>query len=220
MSDDDVRGTFLVFEGVEGSGKSSQIGRLADLLTRLRRPHLVTREPGGTPLGDALRALLLSPASSGIDGLTELYLLEASRRTHVRQVILPAMAQGRIVICDRYGDSSVAYQGGGRRLGIDLVETLNRQATDDLQPDITLLLDVRPEVGLERIGRRPGAQDRMEREALAFHRRVREAYLEVARRGGERYRVIDGEAAPDRVFSEILEALRPLLPWIPPSEGP
>jgi dTMP kinase len=200
---------FIVFEGIEGSGKSTQIARLSVELTRSGRPHLITREPGGTPLGDALRELLLSPASTGIDGLTELFLLEASRRMHVCQVIRPALERGVAVLCDRYGDSSVAYQGGGRELGVDTVEALNRQATGGFEPDVTLLLDLPVEAGLARVGRRGLGEDRMERETLAFHERVRQTYLDLARRRRDTYRVIDASGSPGAVFAEVARHLEP-----------
>lgn len=202
---------FIAFEGVEGCGKSTQIERLADHLIRQGRSILVTREPGGTPLGDALRGLLLSPASSGIDGETELFLLSASRRAHVTQTIRPALARGQIVICDRFADSSVAYQGGARGLGLEVVERINALATGGLMPQATVLLDLDPAVGLARVGRRGRAEDRMEREALAFHRRVRETYLLLAERRGEEYCRIDASASPDQVFAEILAYLAPIL---------
>jgi dTMP kinase len=200
---------FIVFEGIEGSGKSTQIARLSAQLARAGRAHLVTREPGGTPLGGALRELLLSPASTDIDGLTELYLLEASRRMHVLQVIRPALVQGVAVLCDRFGDSSVAYQGGGRHLGVATVELLNAQATEGLEPDVTILLDLPVADGLARVGRRGLGEDRMEREALAFHERVRQTYLEIARRRKEVYRVIAAEGPPDAVFAEVARHLAP-----------
>ena len=163
------RPPFIAFEGVEGCGKSTQIELLARALSEKKQPYIISREPGGTPLGEALRELLLSPASTGIDGLTELFLLEASRRSHMQEVIRPALERGVVVICDRYADSSVAYQGGGRELGVELVTELNRRATDGLMPDITILLDLDPKTGLIRVGRRQRPEDRMELEALEFH---------------------------------------------------
>jgi len=198
---------FLAFEGIEGCGKSTQIALLADLLTRAGRPFVVTREPGGTPLGDALRDLLLTPAGAGIDGLTELFLLEASRRHHVRHVIAPALEQGMVVLCDRYADSSVAYQGGGRELGIEQVERLNALATGEHWPDQTILLDLPAEEGLARVGRRGQPEDRLEQETLAFHTRVRDTYLSIAQRRGAAYRVIDAAPDPGTVFASILKAI-------------
>jgi dTMP kinase len=210
-------GPFIVFEGIEGCGKSTQITRLCEHLSRQRRPHLATREPGGTPLGDALRAILLAPESRDLDGLTELFLLEAARRAHVRQVILPARRAGRIVISDRFADSSVAYQGAGRELGVETVERLNALATDALAPDVTFLLDLPVEIGLARVAHRPRGRDRMERERVAFHERVREGYLDLARRRGERYVVIDARGSEAEVFAQVLARAEPLLARVPPT---
>ncbi len=200
---------FIAFEGVEGCGKSTQIRLLAERLSRESRPHLITREPGGSALGDALRDLLLTPAGEGIDGLTELFLLEASRRHHVKQVIRPALRNGQIVLCDRFADSSVAYQGGGRGLGVERVEQLNALATGEVWPDRTILLDLPAEDGLVRVGRRSDPRDRMEREALDFHRSVRQTYLDIARRRGDRYRVIDARPGPAEVAAAVWGALGP-----------
>ncbi len=198
---------FVAFEGIEGCGKSTQIRLLGERLERAGRPYLVTREPGGTPLGDALRELLLTPAGEGIDGLTELFLLEAGRRHHVRSVILPALEEGWIVLCDRFADSSVAYQGGGRGLGVERVEQLNALATGGTWPDRTILLDLPAEEGLARVGRRADPRDRMEREGLAFHQAVRQTYLDLAVRRGTGYRVIDARPSPETVHAAVLQAL-------------
>ncbi|MFC1572914.1 dTMP kinase [Candidatus Eisenbacteria bacterium] len=206
-----IRAPFIAFEGVEGCGKSTQISLLSHFLASSTRPFLITREPGGTPLGDALRNILLSPRSSGIDGLTELFILEASRRVHVQTVILPALSRGIIVVCDRFADSSVAYQGGGRRLGAGLVEALNRRATGNLQPDVTILLDLPAEAGLSRVGRRPEPEDRLERETLAFHKRVRNAYLRLAARRGDNYRVVDASASPEQVHKLVMAHIGPMI---------
>jgi len=207
----ELRPLFIAFEGVEGCGKSTQIGLLASHLERSNRTYVVTREPGGTPFGEALRDLLLSPASTSIDGFTELYLLEASRRVHLNEVINPALRRGLVVICDRFADSSVAYQGGGRELGLDLVEALNLQATSGVMPDITILLDLDPEIGLTRVGHRPRPEDRMEQEALQFHQRVRAAYLELAKRRGESYAVFDAQKSAPEIAAEIAAVLNRFL---------
>ncbi|MBD3236749.1 MAG: dTMP kinase [Candidatus Eisenbacteria bacterium] len=172
---------------------------------------MLTREPGGTPVGEGIRRLLLEPEYGTLDGLTELFLLLASRRSHVEQRIRPALERGEVVLCDRYADSSVAYQGGGRRLGLERVEELNRLATGGLMPDLTILLDLSAAEGLRRITARPGAEDRLESEARAFHERVRGAYLEIARRRGGRYRVLDGAGAVAGLAREIWEAVSRLL---------
>jgi dTMP kinase len=204
-------GLFLAFEGIEGCGKSTQIALLAAHLTGLGRSHVLTREPGGTALGDALRELLLRPEQEGLDGMTELFLLEAARRAHVREVIAPACERGLVVISDRYADSSVAYQGVGRGLGVELVERLNAMATGGVEPGLTLLLDLPVAVGLARVSRRARGEDRMEREALVFHERVRQGYLDLARRRGDRYAVIGAEGSVERTFAQVLERVAPLL---------
>jgi dTMP kinase len=171
----------------------------------------VTREPGGTPVGEALRALLLDPANAGLDGLTELFILEASRRAHVRSIIRPALARGDIVIADRFADSSVAYQGGGRELGVALVEHLNALATDGLEPDLTFLLDLDPDAGLARVARRDRSSDRMEQERIEFHRRVRAAYLELGNRCASRYLILDGQLPADEIARQVLASIQPRL---------
>jgi dTMP kinase len=182
------RGLFIAFEGGEGCGKSTQIERLAAHLASIGRDAVVTREPGGTPLGEILRRVLLDPAGAGIDGWSELFLLEAARRAHVEQVIRPALERGLIVITDRFADSSVAYQGGGRRLGLEQVEAF---------------LDVEVEEGLRRIARRDASRDRMEQEQIEFHRRVRDAYRQLAARRGSAYILIDGALPPDEIERAI-----------------
>jgi dTMP kinase len=197
------RGLFIAFEGGEGCGKSTQIERLASHLASITRDALVTREPGGTPLGEILRRMLLDPANAGIDGWSELFLLEAARRAHVEQVIRPALERGLIVISDRFADSSVAYQGGGRRLDLEQVESLNRIATGGLMPDLTVLLDIDVEEGLRRIARRDASRDRMEQERIEFHCRVRDAYRQLAVRRGGAYIQIDGALPPGEIERTI-----------------
>jgi dTMP kinase len=212
-------GAFIALEGIEGCGKSTQIARICAYLERRGLSCLATREPGGTPLGDALRQILLAPDNQSMDGLTELFLLEAARRAHVQEVILPARHQGRIVISDRFSDSSVAYQGAGRGLGVERVERLNTLATDGLEPDLTFLLDLPAEIGLARVADRARARDRMEREVIAFHERVRQGYLDLARRRGERYAVIDARRPEEQVFARVRERLEPLLGLAPSDSG-
>jgi dTMP kinase len=197
------RGFFIAFEGTEGCGKSTQIERLAAHLARIGRDALVTREPGGTPLGEILRRVLLDPAGAGIDGWSELFLLEAARHAHVEQVIRPALDRGLVVISDRFADSSVAYQGGGRGLDLEQIEALNRIATAGLMPDLTILLDIEVEEGLRRIARRDASRDRVEQEQIEFHRRVREAYRRLSVRRGSAYVQVDGARPPDEIEQAI-----------------
>jgi dTMP kinase len=196
-----VRGALLTFEGVEGSGKSTQAKRLVAWLKARGLDVLPSCEPGGTAIGDQIRATLLDPANRAMDGRTELFLYLASRNQLVREKVLPAIEQGRVVVLDRYAESSVAYQGGGRELGFQVVSRLNKIATASLRPDLTILVDVPVEVGR---CRKDGANlDRMERERVDFHERVRESYLRLARRAPKRVRLVDGTLPADKLEMEI-----------------
>jgi dTMP kinase len=198
-----VRGVFLTFEGIEGSGKSTQVARLAKALAGDSCDHLVTREPGGTPLGQRLREVLLAGDARARDPLTEALLMVADRAEHVARVILPALDDGTHVLCDRHADSTLAYQGGGSGVARDTLVRLNRIATRGLVPDLTLLYDLDPGIALERMrARTGGAADRFEAEALAFHQRVRAAYLELARDEPLRFAVIDAARPADEVFAD------------------
>jgi dTMP kinase len=203
----DYRGTFLAFEGGEGAGKSTQAERLADALRARGYPVVLTREPGDTPVGRRIRALLLEPGT-GLAPRAEAMLYAADRAQHVDDVLLPALRQGAVVITDRYVDSSLAYQAGGRRLPLDEVSRLSEVATCGLTPDLTILLDIDPVVGLGRAG----GTDRMEREGLDFHRRVREGFLELAAARPTRYVVLDAAADPEEIARRVLSALARVLP--------
>ena len=195
---------FVTFEGVEGCGKTTQAPRLA---AALGANVLLTQEPGGTELGKEIRTMLLSPKNAGMAPAAELLLYFADRAQHVEQVIRPALAAGRTVISDRYVDSSLAYQGYGRGLPLDLLRAVARLATGGLQPDVTFFLDVPVERGLSRVGRR-GAHDRLESEALDFHERVRRGYLALMEHEPERWIRVDGVGAPDEVEQRLLAAAR------------
>jgi len=205
-----ARGVLLTFEGVEGSGKSTQAERLARRLVALGVPCLAAREPGGTGIGEAIRAILLDPANKEMQGLTELFLYLASRNQLVREQVIPALEAGKVVILDRFGDSSTAYQGYGRELGEKLVARLNKLATADIRPGLTVLVDVPVAVGRGR--KASGVLDRMERERVEFHERVREGYLRVARRAPGRFKVVDGNLPADQlersVFGHVEELLK------------
>ena len=203
-------GGFITLEGLEGAGKSSRAVELKAFLERHGKRVLLTREPGGTPLGERLREVLLAPTDPPMAPLTELLLMFAARSEHVASVILPALAAGVWVVCDRYVDASYAYQGGGRGLGVGPVAALEALLPPRARPDLTLLLDLPVETGLAR-ARQRGAADRFERETLEFHQRVREAYLARARQAPQRYCVIDAAAGPDAVQAAIEHAVRPLL---------
>jgi len=203
-----MRGLFVTFEGGEGSGKSTQIERLAAHLRAEGLDPLATREPGGTPLGERVRDVLLDHELSPAP-LTEALLMEAARAEIVARVIAPALEAGRIVLCDRYVHSTLAYQGGGRGLDAALLEQLNRTATGGLAPDLVVLFDVAPEIGLERRERAGGSPNRLDRESPEFHRRVRERYLDLARREPDRFFVLDASLPPDDQERRIWDAVFP-----------
>ena len=208
---------FITFEGGEGSGKTTQIVRLAGLLAERGRKWLLTREPGGTELGKKIRSVLLAPESAGMTPEAELLLYMADRAEHVHAVIRPALAAGRSVLCDRFFDATVVYQGFARGLDPERILQLHAVVFDGLRPDLTLLLDLPPEEGLARAhrqlaaGGRSTAESRFEEEALAFHRRVRDGYLALAQREPARFRVIDAGRSPQDVQNDILAAVAPLL---------
>ena len=191
-------GLFVTFEGGEGSGKSTQLERITARLRGLGLEPLVTREPGGTPLAEGIRALLLDPARTP-GPLAEAFLMEAARAEVVAHVIRPALAAGRVVLCDRYDDSTLAYQGAGRGLDPDLLERLNAAATGGLRPDLTLLFDLDPEIGLARRRRAAGDTNRLDREPPEFHQRVRARFLELARRDPARFVVLDAALPVERL---------------------
>jgi dTMP kinase len=205
------RGLFLTFEGGEGTGKTTQIARLAKAFEAAGRRVVVTREPGGSQIANRIRSLLLDPKMKGLVSLAELFLYEASRAQHVEDVIRPSLKAGKVVICDRFADSSIVYQGAARGLDARLVRRLNSIATGDLRPDLTFLLDLDPRIGLARVGAR-GVLDRMEKEALAFHRAVRAGYLALAKADRKRFRVIDSSLSRESIHEKILAALEPYFP--------
>jgi dTMP kinase len=193
-------GLFVAFEGGDGAGKSTQIRLLRSAIERAGYDAVVTREPGGTPLGEAIREVLLDPRSDAMDDRTEALLYAAARAQHVREVIRPALEKGAVVLCDRYVDSSVVYQGVARGLGTAQVEELNRWATAQLVPDLVVLLDLDAEVGLERAG---GTPDRLEAAGLEFHRRVASGFRDRARAEPDRYLVVDATRPVEQIQAEI-----------------
>lgn len=195
-------GRFITVEGGEGAGKTTQIRFMRDSLQRLGLPVVVTREPGGTALGEEIRTLLLSHRCDGMALATETLLMFAARAEHLAQVIRPALAAGHWVLCDRFTDATYAYQGGGRGLPLAQIATLENWVQGDLRPDLTLLLDVPAELGLER-ARRRSAADRFEQEEPAFFERVRTAYQQRARQHPDRYRIVDARYPLEQVRVEI-----------------
>jgi dTMP kinase len=206
------RGLFITFEGPEGSGKTTQMRLLGRLLQKNRIPFLATREPGGSRLSTHLRRWILNRLEYRLAPETELMLFLADRAQHVKEVILPAIQKGKVVLCDRYIDSTLAYQGGGRGFDLGLLQTMNRVATGGLKPDLTVLFDVPVKVGLQRAFGRGKGKDRMEQEKLQFHRRVREIFLKLARRENRRFIVLDARKDKRDVFLGMIGQLNERLP--------
>ena len=204
---------FISLEGIEGSGKSTQIAHLHEHLVQNGYDCLTTREPGGTAIGKGIRALLLDPSVAGMLPLTELFLYMADRAQHLNEVVKPALAAGKIVVCDRYFDATMVYQGQARGLGGALVADLHRLAFGDLRPDMTFLLDLPPEAGLARAwdqiadGGRVSTETRFEMEKLSFHAEVRAGYLTLARLEPERFHVVDATRTETQVRQEMVAAL-------------
>ncbi len=199
------RGGFITLEGPDGCGKSTQAKRLAERLRNEGFRVCLTREPGGTDLAENLRSIILDP-SLHIHPLTELMLYEASRAQHTAEIILPALRKKEIVICDRYYDATMAYQGYGRRLDLKNVKTLNTVAAGGLKPDLTILLDISSKEGLSRATK--NGADRMEKEKLAFHSRVRRGYLEIAKKEPRRIKIISGSGTVEEVHEKIWDLIK------------
>lgn len=210
------RGKFITFEGLDGCGKSTQMERLAIALRQQDIAVTVTREPGGTAAGEKIRQLLLDTRTSGLSPMAELALMFAARAQHAEEVILPALAAGQVVLCDRFTDSSEAYQGGGRKLGSKPVHDLHRTLVGDLQPDLTILMDSDVAASVDRARRRNRAHDktnssdenRFERENRTFFARVRTSYLAIAKREPGRVMVVDARGTPDQTHAKIVEIVR------------
>ncbi len=199
---------FITFEGVEGSGKTTQIERLNRYLTRKGIPCRVTREPGGCPIGEKIRKILLNPDHREMSPLSELLLYEASRAQHVIDVVKPFLKKGMVVLCDRFSDASIAYQGYGRKVDLKWVERLNRLSSQGIKPDITFLLDCPSNVGLKRALQRnrmlkKEKEERFEREKIQFHHRVRRGYLSIAKKEPHRVKIIDTREGEEKVFEKI-----------------
>lgn len=209
------RGLFITFEGIDGSGKTTQIRRLARHLRSRGIPCLVTREPGGTRIADRIREILLSSKSTGMEPTTEVLLYFASRAENVAKIIRPALEKGMVVLCDRFTDASIAYQGYGRRLGTPIVRRLHEFACQGLDPDLTLVLEIDPDTSVERARlrntRHRRDEGRIEQETLEFYRRVRRGYHMLARNEPRRVKRLPGEDKPAVVQQAIIKAVEPLL---------
>jgi dTMP kinase len=207
MSAAGARGIFITVEGTDGAGKTTQARMLAEWLGARGHEVALTREPGGTPLGESLRRTLLHD-NMRVGAVAELMLYAADRAQHVEEVIRPALEAGRTVVCERYTDSTAAYQGYGRGLDLDFIRALDRFATGGLEPDLTVLLEAPPQVARQRLAATP---DRLEREDAAFHRRVAAGYRELARACGDRIRAVDATAAPAVVFRRVAQEVEAFL---------
>lgn len=210
-----MRPLFITFEGLDGSGKSTHLRQAASWLEEQGLSPVVTKEPGGTPLGDALRAVFLDPRWGAVDGVVELLLVFASRRQHLMEVVEPALAAGRHVLCDRFTDSTRAYQGCGRGVPLDLIDQVDRIATGGRRPDFTLLFDLPAEDARSRGHspgrRRRGEADRLDAEDLAFYHRVRQGFLDLVARDPERFRVVDSTGPSALTQTRVRSLLATLL---------
>ena len=211
------RGKFITFEGLDGTGKSTQMRKLAVVLREAGHKVIETREPGGTPTAEKIRKVLLDSGTAGLAPLAEMALMFASRAQHIAEVIEPGLAAGNIVLCDRFTDSTEAYQGGGRRLGSEPVRELHRILCGNLQPDLTILMDSNPHASVRRARRRNQRaskssgrshdENRFEQETRSFFARVREGYLAIAKREPERVAIVDARGMPQQTHQKILEVL-------------
>ncbi|MDK6502001.1 dTMP kinase [Lactobacillus crispatus] len=209
-----MRGYFVSFEGPDGAGKSTVLKEVLNQIgLELKTQYLVTREPGGSKIAEKIRDIILDPANDKMDNKTEALLYAASRSQHVEEIIRPALKEGKVVFSDRYVDSSLAYQGAGRDLGIQKVKQINDFATDKLDPDLTFFLDLDPEVGLKRIEKlRPGQEDRLEQENLAFHKKVYAGFLKVKETYPERFVTVDATQPIDQVVAQVIATLKQRMP--------
>ena len=204
---------FITLEGIEGSGKTTQINNIDRFLEKKGHDCVITREPGGTKIGRKIRSILLDPENKGMEPMAELLLYFSDRVQHVETVINPALSEGKTVICDRFFDATLVYQGYERGLDLDLITGLHEMTVDGLKPDITILLDLLPEIGLSRAweqidnGSRSGGETRFEKETLSFHEKIRAGYLELARLEPKRFRVIDASKSENQVKQQIINAL-------------
>ena len=204
---------FITLEGIEGSGKTSQINNICRFLENKGHVCVITREPGGTKIGRKIRSILLDPENKGMEPIAELLLYFSDRVQHVKELINPALSEGKTIICDRYFDATLVYQGYARGLDMKLITRLHELVLEGLKPDITILLDLSPEIGLSRAweqidnGSRTGDETRFEKEALSFHKKIRAGYLELARLEPQRFRVVDASQEKNKVQMAIEKIL-------------
>jgi dTMP kinase len=208
-----MSGFFITLEGMDGCGKSTQLEMLSGALRERGLDFVVTREPGGTPLGESVRQILVSDASVGISATAELFLIVGARAEHVAELIRPALAAGRIVISDRYTDSTVAFQGYGRGIDLSFIERMNRFATEGVRPDLTIIFDLEPQLARTRLSARPvgGLLGSFDEEALDFYGRVRNGYLKLAEAERSRIRVVDSSGTPEETHAKVLSLVLSIL---------
>ncbi len=216
---------FITFEGIEGSGKTTQIHKIADFFNNAGFKTVTTREPGDTEIGKKIRSILLDPENKEMSSLCELFLYVADRAQHLHEIIWPALKNDKIVLCDRFIDSTIVYQGKARGLETEIIERIHGISAgivQNLKPDLTVLFDLNPETGLKRtftaleMGQRSGNEVRFELESLKFHKKVRRGYLELASKEKERFLVIDASLEPDQVFHKIIGGIKKRFPGIIP----
>ena len=199
---------FITFEGGEGSGKSTALRKISELLIEKGYETVLTREPGGTPISEEIREVILDKKNTDMDKRTEALLYAASRRQHLVQKVWPALKEGKVVLCDRYLDSSLAYQGGARGIGLEEVLNINLFATENTYPDLTLLFDIDPKLGLARIAANASREvNRLDLEKLSFHEGVRKTFLELAARYPERFVIIDASKSPEEVVADSMKEI-------------
>jgi dTMP kinase len=199
---------FITFEGGEGAGKSTAIKRIVEKLTSEGYEIVLTREPGGTPIAEEIRNVILDKKNTAMDPRTEALLYAASRRQHLVEKVIPALKEGKLVLCDRFLDSSLAYQGGARGIGIDTVYNMNLFATEGMLPDLTILFDIKPEEGLARIAANSQREvNRLDVEKLTFNNKVRDSFHELAKKFPERFVIVDASKTPDEVFADAYKAI-------------
>jgi len=205
---------FITLEGIEGSGKTSQLERIAGFFNDAGYDTVVTREPGDTDVGRKIRAILLDPDNAGMAPMCELLLYGADRAQHLAEVVIPSLEAGKVVLCDRFADATVVYQGAARGLDPDLIQKIHGIVVKELQPDLTLLFDLEPKTGLERTfaavrkGQRSGRETRFEQEEIDFHKKVRKGYLDLARKEKQRFWVVDASQERKAVFQQIVSGIQ------------
>jgi dTMP kinase len=214
-----TRGTFITFEGIDGCGKSTQVARVAERLSREKIPHLVTREPGGTRIGEQVRAVIMAPDHVEMCDACELLLYLASRAQHMHEVIVPALGKGEIVLCDRFQEATIAYQCYGRGIARDTIDRLNAYATGGLSPDLTLLFDLPVDAARERLAATGKQPDRLEGGGAAFFERVRAGYLALAAEFPARIRVLDARESIDTLAEKTRRSIMEIRNRVPPAAG-